>query len=223
MNITAASSFLTPLAGVASLQTPAVTNASDPDGDGDGGGRRVHGSHRGGAGPMQQALTQALQSLGLSMLQGATGPASNQQGSAPTDSDTGSDGSKSAASSVKQDLRHFMHALFQAIKGETTAGSGSTASDPSAAKTSFADGLSALISQVGNGSTPSDLQTAFSKLASDLQPSVQQAADGATTPGTANATAPQATLQALLTALQQDLGYGGSTSPAVGNSVSTQA
>jgi hypothetical protein len=221
MNVSATSSFLSPLAANASLQTPSVNNASDPDGDGDGGGRVHHHSHRGG-GQMHQALTQALQSLGLSMPQGTTGAGASSQTSASSDSDGNSNGSSSATSSVKQDMRQFMHALFQAVKSESAPGA-SNGSDPTSTKTSFADGLSALISQVGNGTAPSDLQTAFTKLAADLQPAAAPVAGAATTTGTADSAAPQATLQALLTALQQDLGYGSSTAPAVGNSISTQA
>ena len=209
-----------------------VSGASDPDGDGDGGGHRSHKA-RGAGGQMQNALMQALQSLGLSAPQqtaattATTAAAATGQTSTGSDSDGDNDGSTSATSSVKKDMRQFMHALFQAAKSENasstsgTSGSGATSTDP---KSNFAAGLSALISQVSNGNAPADLQSAFAKVAADLQPaSSTSAASGSTSAGTSSST-PQATLQALLTQLQQNLGYGATSSTAaVGNFVSTHA
>ena len=205
MNISDTSSSITPFARTQSVQASQVTSASTPDG-GEGSGH-VHKSH--GGGHMHHALTQALQSLGLSVPQDVSKATTASQASGSTESGD----STSAAGKVKQDMRQFMHALFQAVKGESTSDTstaGSTSSDP---KTNFAAGLSTLISQVSGGSAPSDLQSAFSKLTSDLQPS-----SGATTTA-----AHQVSLQALLTNLQQDLGYGNSSTSAIGNSISTQA
>jgi len=201
-----------PLQGTA---TPQVSGGTDPDGDGDG--ARVHRGH-GRGGQMQQAMMQALQSLGLSLPQPS---GSNAAGTSTSDSDGDADGSTAATGHVKHDMRQFMHALFQAVKGESAAGAAGSA-DGSAStgdpKTNFAAGLSALIAQVGNGSAPTELQDAFKQLSSDLQSS--GTASGS---GTSAASSPSATLQALLTQLQQNLGYGNSSLAATGNVISTQA
>jgi hypothetical protein len=207
-----------------------VSGASDSESGGQG-----HHSHKapGAGGQMQDALTQALQSQGLTVPQqttattATTATASSGQTSTGADSDGDDDGSTSATSSVKKDMRQFMHALFQAVKSENvsgtsgTTGTGTASTDP---KSNFAAGLSALISQVSNGTAPADLQSAFAKVAADLQPaSATSASSDSTNTGT-SASAPQATLQALLTQLQQNLGYGATSSTAaIGNFVSTQA
>ena len=223
--------FVTP-----SNQTQGVQQTSgaggDSDGDGDG-GQKVHrsGGHRHGQGSLQNALMQALQSLGLSApagttgTQSTTGTGSTPQSAGATDSDGDSDGTTSAASSTKSDIRKFMHALFQAVKGEsasagntpTTSATGATgATDP---RTNFASGLSALITQVSNGQASTDLQNAFAKVVTDLQGTA-----GTSTSGSSTTPNPQATLQALLTQLQQNLGYGAaSSSSALGNLVSEHA
>jgi hypothetical protein len=207
-----------------------ISGASDPDGD--GGGHRSHKA-RGAGGQMQNVLLQALQSLGLSMPQQSsattvtTAASSTGQTSSGTDSDGDNDGSTSATSSVKKDMRQFMHALFPAVKSENASstsggsGTGTSSTDP---KSNFAAGLSALISQVSNGTAPADLQSAFAKVAADLQPvSMTSASTNTTSAGTSSST-PQATLQALLTQLQQNLGYGATSSTAaIGNFVSALA
>lgn len=206
--------------------TQGVQGASDPDDDGDG-GQRVQGSdHHGhgkgrGAGPMQDAIMQALQSLGLNTTpapatSNTTTAASGTttQGSG-TDSDGDDDGSTSAAGNVKSDIRQFMHALFQAVKGQNTSSAASTASTGSDPKSNFAAGLASLISQVSSGTAPAELQSAFSKVVTDLQGSSVP-----TTTGTDSAGSSQVTLQALLSKLQQNLGYGAvSSNAAVGNFV----
>lgn len=70
------------------------------------------------------------------------------------------------------------------------------------------------------GSAPTALQSAFSNLVGDLQGS----AGGLGTAHASSATAtPSVSLQALLSNLQQDLGYGTSSSTAaVGNTLSVQ-
>jgi hypothetical protein len=216
------SNYLSSLSSVQSSQ-PVVNSSSDPDGDGDGGGSgKVHKSRHGG-GQLAQQLMQALQSLGVAMPQqpGAANAAPNASGSKDGDSDDDGSATSSASASgnIKHDLHQVMHALFQAIKAEKatgTAGNGSSTTDP---QTSFASGLSDLIAKAGNGSAPAGLQDAFSTLMNDLQ---QGAASSATAPSnTARSTQP--TLQAFLTQLQQNLGYGKSTLDPTGNVVSTQA
>ncbi len=216
-----------------SNQTQGVQQTSgaggDPDGDGDG-GQTVHrsGGHRHGQGSMQNALMQALQSLGLSApadttgTSSATGSSSTSQNGGATDSDGDSDGTTSAASSTKSDVRKFMHALFQAVKGES-ASAGNAPSTGSAGttdpKANFASGLAALISQVSNGQAPADLQNAFAKVVTDLQGS-----GGTSTSGSSATPNPQVTLQALLSQMQQNLGYGATSSTsALGNLVSAHA
>lgn len=213
MNISSISSAVPTITSTSGVQASPVAKDSDGDGDGSG-GRRVHSSHSGGH--MHQALMQALQSLGLNMPQssGATGSAS----AAGTASTTGA---SPAASQVKDDMHKFMHALFQAVKSETSAQASTDASSGDS-KSSFAAGLSALISQVGSGSAPAGLQDAFSKLAADLQGSQSPPATTSASVPAANASTPP-TLQALLTNLQQDLGYGKSSTSAIGNVVSAQA
>ena len=223
MSINGNSIAISPSVSSPGVQGSQVNKASDPDGDGDGGGHRVHKS-RGGGGQMHQAMMQALQSLGLSMPQPASGSNAANQTSGSTDSDGDKDGSTSATSGIKSDVRQLMHALFQAVKGETasdTSGTGTKSSDP---KANFAAGLSALIAQVSNGSAPADLQSAFSKVAADLQQTnAASSSTGSGSSGTGTASTPQATLQALLTQLQQNLGYGSSNMSATGNIVNTQA
>lgn len=199
------------------LQQPAVSNAG---GDGDG-GARVHRGGRGGQ--MQQAMLQALQSLGLSLPQQTATAGSAQTASGSPDNDGDTDGSTSATGNVKNDLRQFMHALFQAVKKESStasaaAGTTGSSNDP---KTNFSAGLSALISQASSGTAPSHLKDAFAQLMSDLQPSGAASSGAANSGGTAGAstTSPQTTLQALLAQLQQNLGYGGSNLAATGNVV----
>ncbi|HWK84991.1 MAG TPA: hypothetical protein VNS61_14765 [Caldimonas sp.] len=208
MNISATSSVVAPLIPSQGFQPSQVDSTSDPDGGG-----HAHRAH--GGGHMRQAVMQALQSLGL------TPPQDASSSSASTSTGAGSDpsGSTSATTGVKQDMRQFMHALFEAVKSENASG-GTASPGSSDPKASFADGLSSLISQVSNGTAPADLQSAFSKLASDLQPAA------ATTPATGSTSAAagnaQATLQAFLTNLQQDLGYAGSNASAVGNLLTAQ-
>jgi len=220
-----------------------VSGASDPDGDGHGGGKRAHKSH-GAGGQMQSALMQALQSMGLSMPQQTSGTTATSSTSSTTatsaiaaaagtttnpttgatDSDRDSDGSTSATNSVKKDIGQFMHALFQAVKGESASGTASTASSSTDPKANFAAGLSALISQVSSGAAPADLQSAFAKVAADMQQTGSSAAGTTSTGSSSSSSSPQATLQALLTQMQQNLGYGASsTTAAIGNLLSTQA
>jgi hypothetical protein len=196
------------------LATNQVSGAPERNGDGDG--PRVHHGHRGshGGGGMGQELMAALQSLGL------TPPASaSTSSSRATGSDTGESSDQSPSSdgvsrsTLRKDMHEFMHQLFDAARQAES--SGSTTSGGSAAergKGSFAQGLSALLSEVCNGHTPSGLQDAFNKLKSDLN---------------ASGNGGDATLQALLSKLQGNLGYGaasaGSTTAGVGTTLSTVA
>jgi hypothetical protein len=211
MNISGTSNSIASLSALQGLQPQQVGSSADAD---DGSTPRPHKMH--GGGHMRQAVGQALQSLGL------TPPSGTSSAGSASSTDAGGSDSSGAASSVQQDMQQFMHSLFEAVKGEsassTSASSSSSASDP---KTSFADGLSSLISQVSSGSAPSDLQSAFSKLAADLQ------AAGTTTSSSAASSSGgsgsiQATLQAFLTNLQQDLGYGSSNASAIGNLMTAQ-
>jgi hypothetical protein len=179
---------------------------------------------------MQNVLMQALQSLGLaapaatSATGSTTATSGTTQTSSATDSDGDSDGSTSAVGNTKSDIRKFMHALFQAVKGESSSGTSiastgtSGATDPQA---NFASGLSALISQVSNGQAPADLQSAFAQVVNDLQGAGGASASGS---GTRTTASPQVTLQALLGQMQQNLGYGAASSTsALGNIVSAHA
>lgn len=172
MSITSISnSFVTP--AVSNLQpSSGAVNGADPDGDGDT--HAAGHTHRGhGGGHMRTAITDALQSIGLTLPTSATSAANTTSSSGDS---TGSAGS-SGASKVKSDLREFMHQLFEAVKGEsaTTApassSAGSTAGDP---QPGFASGLAALIGQVSNGTAPAALQSAFAQLSSDLSPPARQ-------------------------------------------------
>ncbi len=185
-----------------------------------GGVQQSGGHHHGhGHGQMQNALAQALQSLGLTLPAGTTGAssagASATTGSAAqsgTDSDGDSDGSGSAPTKIQTDLHQLMSAIFQAVKSEGSGTTGTTGTtDPS---NNFASGLSALITQAANGQAPSDVQNAFSQIVADLQgtsgatgttsSSVTSTGTGTGTTGSGSATI---TLQALLTQLQQNIGY----------------
>jgi hypothetical protein len=213
MNISGTSNSISSCGALSGLQSQQVAGAADSDNDGTS---RPHHAHGGGHGHMRQAVAQALQSLGLSM------PNASAATTPSTSGDAGSSdsGSQSATSQVRHDMQQFMHSLFEAVKGEaSSSASASTGNgDP---QSTFAAGLSSLISQVSSGSAPSDLQAAFSKLASDLQGS------GATTSttdpsSTSGSDAVQATLQAFLTNLQQDLGYGTPSASASGSLITAQ-
>lgn len=217
------SSYVSPLSSIQSTSSGnAVGSSADPDGDGDGG--RPHRAHRGG-GHMQQAMAQAFQSLGLSLPQNdSTKPSA----AGATDSDADSDGSTSGVSNVRQDMHQFTHALFQAVKADSSSAaptstqntSGNGQAGPSDGQNGFAAGLSSLISQVASGNAPAALQDAFTKLTSDLQ-----SGGGTTSSSTTSASgnSSQATLQAFLNKLQENLGYGSSSSSsAAGAILSTQ-
>ena len=209
-------------------QGVSTSQVSGGGADGDS-GRVHHGRGHGRGGQMQQAMMEALQSMGLAMPQQAGGAGaagtntSTSAGGGDSDGDADGGGS-SATSSIKNDMRQFMHALFQSIRSENSAGttSASQASGSGDSSTNFAAGLSALISTVSNGTAPTDLQTAFNTLAADLQASSSSSTTGGGSSGTGAGNA-QATLQAFLTQLQQNLGYGASTSASTGNVISTSA
>ena len=215
MNISSTSNSISSCGALPAMQSQPVTGAADSDDDGTS---RPHHAHGGGHGHMRQAVAQALQSLGLSM------PNAGATTTAPsTSSDTGSSdsSSQSATSQVRHDMQQFMHSLFEAVKGESSSSSASTSTGNGDPQSTFAAGLSSLISQVSGGSAPSDLQAAFSKLASDLQSS--GATTGSTDPSsTSGSNAVQATLPAFLTNLQQDLGYGTSSASASGSLITAQ-
>lgn len=201
---------------VQSASASQVNRGGDPDGDGDGG--RVHHGH-GRGGQMHQAMMQALQSMGLSLPQQGSNGSSNA-----SDSDGDNDGS-GAVGSVKNDMRKFMHALFQAVKGEgsSSAASGTQTGSGTDPKADFASGLSSLISQVSNGSAPADLQSAFNTLVSDLQGAGSGSSSAASATSTSATASSSVTLQTLLSKLQQNLGYGSSSSAvSTGNVVNTQ-
>jgi hypothetical protein len=224
--------YVAPSTLTQSLQPSSQVNSkTDQDEAGNGAVHRGHkGGHKGGGGQVKDALMQALQSMGLSMPQPTTGASAVTATSGTTsstgaiDSDGDSDGSTSATSSVKKDMGQFMHALFQAVKNEAAAGSstaGATSTDP---KANFAAGLSALISQASSGSAPAELQSAFAKLAADLTQIGSTSTSASSTSSGSSSSSSGSTLQALLTQLQQNLGYGASSSSAaIGNLLTTQA
>lgn len=214
MNITSVSnSVATPALSNLQPSSGAVSGA-DPDGDGDShGAGRTHRGH--GGGHMRSAITDALQSLGLTLPSGATSAANTTSSSGDSTDTAGSSG----AGKVKSDLRQFMHQLFEAVKGESaTSGpaSSSAGSAPGDSQSGFASGLAALIGQVGNGTAPAALQSAFAQLSSDLAPA------SAAPSSASGSDAGQATLQAFLTKLQQELGYGQSSASASGALIATQ-
>jgi hypothetical protein len=210
MNITSVSSPVTTSTGSA-LQPTSVAVTSDQDADGSS-NSTVH--HRHGGGHMFSAVAQALQSLGLTL------PSNGTSGSPAASSDS-TDATATSASKVKQDLQQFMHQLFEAVKSQDSAAASSTSSGPSApggSQSGFGAGLASLITQVSAGTAPADLQSAFAQLSSDLP------ASAASSSAAAGATDSQVTLQAFLTNLQQDLGYGqaSASASASGSLVATQ-
>lgn len=222
------SSIYVPPSNVTQGTQAGQVSGADQDGDGDGGQQvKRHGRH--GHGQMQNMLLQALQGLGLgsaaSAATSSSSSTSNSQGGG-TDSDGDTDGSgSSAAGNIKSDVRTLMHALFQAVKGESTASKTDTSANGSSTdpKNNFAAGLSALISQVSNGQAPTDLQNAFAQVVNDLQSTTNTTSSGSTG-ASGGAASQKVTLQALLTQMQQNLGYGASSSTtSLGNIVSTTA
>ncbi len=211
MNLASISSANSPIL-MSNLQPASPTSGSDQDGDGGGASRVRHGH---GGGHMSSAIAQALQSLGFTLPAGGTTPTSST--SSPSTNSTDATGT-SDASKVKGDLSQFMHQLFEAVKSEDSAAtsSGSNGASSPGDQSSFATGLSALISQVSSGTGPAALQSAFAQLSSDLSPA------SVTTSSSTTGSSSQATLQAFLTNLQQDLGYGQSNASVSGNLLTTQ-
>jgi hypothetical protein len=222
MNIISNALTATQTAANAGLRGP-QGNGADADGDNDGGGASRLGKGRGQGGQIQQAIVQAFQSLGLNMPAQVNSAAASNASAGSTNSDGNAQGSAADASSVQNDMRQFMHTLFQALKGESApdanANSSSGGSNTGGRKAHFAADLSKLISQSGNGTAPSDLQSAFSKLMQDMQ-ATNAAGSSSSQNGSTDATA--TTLQGFLNQLQQNLGYGVSSLPATGNLISTQ-
>jgi hypothetical protein len=178
----------------------------------------------GGGSQMMQAVMQALQSLGLSPSSLDTSASTTNDVSTTTASGgSAATSSSSSSDAIREDMHQFMHALFEAMKSEGSSGSSdstsTTATGSGDPQNQMASDLSSLISDVSNGNAPSGLQAAFSKLASDLESSGASASSSTSTDSTSSS----ASLQAFLTALQQDLGYGATSSTSsVGSVVSTQ-
>lgn len=199
---------------VSSAQQALPTSQTDADATSTDTTQHVHrrgGHHHGGGGQVQQALEQALQNLGLAP--SPTSSPGNTDGSANSpDTD---DGSASTAQNIRKDMHQFMHSLYEAVKseGSTTAANGTA--DAGNAKANFSTGLSALISQASSGNAPAGLQEAFDKLSSDLQS--QGSGSGST-----NAVQP-ATLQDLLSQMQQSLGYSNAGGGTTDNILNTKA
>ena len=149
------------------LLVPTAQGAGTTDAVGGDGSDTRKSSSAGGHGRMRQAVEEAFQSLGLSMPStSASSPSASPSGQ------TAGPGQSPSADKVKGDLHHFMHALFQAVRAEssstssssatsatnattaTTATAATTASTTSAKATSgdssssFSDGLTALIAQI---------------------------------------------------------------------------
>ncbi len=163
---------------------------------------------------------QALQSLGLSVPPSST--STDASNTTPGTSDN-STAASTGAGTIKHDIHDFMHVLFQAVKAENTLSPTTSPSSSTDPKTDFSAGLSALITQVSNGNAPAGIQDAFNRLVSDLQLSTPAVAAATNSTGTAIVSS-QPSLQSLLSALQQDLGYGSTTGPSdTGNVVSAQA
>lgn len=166
----------------ASSTQPARPLAAEREGRGEE-SQSVHHSHHGGGGRMHHALTSARQSLGLTLP--ATESADMKGGDDKQGSDRVAAGNgeqrRAAPSSVQQDMRRFMHALFQAVKAQAPSGPPDAAVNlpsvqvgegrPLEMRDKFAAALSSLISQVGAGKAPAELQAAFIQLEDDLQPS----------------------------------------------------
>jgi hypothetical protein len=111
------------------------------------------------------------------------------------------------AANIRKHVHAFMHDLFEAVKAEQDS---STDTSPgrldSGNPTSFASGLSSLISQVSAGTAPPPLQSTFDRLAADIQST-------AASPWAGSIGAP-VSLHRLLAKLQEDLGHGAATAPA---------
>lgn len=204
------------------LQPP----GTDTEGARADGTQHVHrgGGHRHGGGQMQQALAQALQSLGLAPTQGST-PASgsgNTSGQA-SDPDGDNDGA-STERTVRKDMHQFMHSLYEAVKSEnpgTGTSSTGASGDAGSPKANFSAGLSALISQASSGNAPAGLQDAFNKLTSDLQAQSPGGSSGDGSTSGTGATQP-VTLQDLLSQIQQNLGYSNTSPGATDNILNTK-
>lgn len=211
-----------------------VSGTTDPDGDGDGSATAVQGHRRGGhhhgGGEVGRALAQALQSLGLNL---NPSPSSNSA-NAGTDADGDSDGSTANHGQIQSDMRHFLHALFDAVRSDSSSSTGGASSTATGSNgnpaSSFSSGLASLISQVGSGNAPAGLQKAFDQLAADLQGTGATSSASSTTTGsttadtgsssttTSSSSNNAVTLQALLTAMQSQFNTYGQSQPSSSSS-----
>ncbi|MEO7107728.1 MAG: hypothetical protein ABIZ09_15235 [Rhodoferax sp.] len=235
MSITSISTYTTsPSTLIQGGATNQATSVSDPAGESAGSSRpHGHHGHRGG-GKMENALMQALQSMGLdtSKANAATSSGASSSTGTGTGADgnnDGSSGSSDSTSKVKHDMSAFMHSMFEAMRSEDANSSSGDANGASTAngggKPDFAGDLGKLISQVSSGTAPAALQSAFDQLKSDLQPAATGST--ATTPAATGASTDtsQGTLLNLLEQVQKNVGYGIGTSStaSVGNIVSQSA
>jgi hypothetical protein len=234
MSITSISTYTTsPSTLIQGGATNQATNVSKPAGESAGSSRpHGHHGHRGG-GKMENALMQALQSMGLDTSKANAATSSGASSSTGTDADgnnDGSSGSSDSTSKVKHDMSAFMHSMFEAMRSEDA--NSSSSGDANGASTAngggkpdFAGDLGKLISQVSSGTAPAALQSAFDQLKSDLQPAATGST--ATTPAATGASTDtsQGTLLNLLEQVQKNVGYGSGTSStaSVGNIVSQSA
>src|SRR5450432_2829060 len=107
-------SLSTAIAPSAASSTQPMSPASTSDQDGES-AKSGHVRHRHGGGHMMSAISQALQSLGMTL------PVSAPATGTSSASDPSDTTATPASGQVKNDLRQFMHQLFEAVKAESAA------------------------------------------------------------------------------------------------------
>lgn len=123
-------------ASTLSIASPAVPPSGDLDGDGPRVEHRHHGQGPGPGGAMRSALVGTLLGCGLTLPgEGASDGAAASM-TAPGDLPVGEDGDGDrggrGSGRVRGDLRHFMHALFEALRNESAQASGPSSTSPAA-------------------------------------------------------------------------------------------
>lgn len=157
-------------ASTLSIASPAVSPAGDLDGDGPRVEHRHHGQGPGPGGAMRSALVGTLLGCGLTLPGDGASDSAAVRMTTPGDLPGGEDGDGDrggrGSGAVRGDLRHFMHALFEALRHESAQASGPTSSSPAAQATGVLDATDATDTTATSGAA----EAAATSAAADATP-----------------------------------------------------
>jgi len=130
-------------ASTLSIASPAVSPSGDLDGDGPRVEHRHHGQGQGPGGAMRSALVGTLLGCGLKLPGEGPSDGTAARMTAPGERPVGEDGDGDrggrGSGRVRGDLRHFMHALFEALRNESAQVTGPSSTGPAAQGTGALD------------------------------------------------------------------------------------